>query len=100
LANAAAGVSVIVRVAVLYAVDAVIADPPAGATAIWIEDAVTGSLNVALAVVLIATLVAPLAGVRVVTVGAVTSPASVVNDQVTGAIVLPAASVAPDNVTL
>src|SRR5690348_17673877 len=45
-------------------------------------DALTASLNVATAVVLIATLVALFAGVTVLTVGGVTSGATVVNDHV------------------
>ena len=56
------------------------------------EDAVT--------VVVTATPVAPGAGVRLVTVGLVVSGVSVVKDQVTGSIVLPAVSLAPLSVAV
>ncbi len=61
----------------------------------------TGSLNVAVTVLLIATFVAPDAGVRPVTVGGVVSvAATVVSVQLTGSIRLPAASFAPLTLTV
>ena len=70
-ANAADGVNVTVRVAASYAVAPATADPPCGVTDTTVAD--TASLNVAVTVELTATPVAPTAGVRAVTVGAVVS---------------------------
>jgi hypothetical protein len=73
-ANAADGVNVAVRVAASYVVAPATGDPPCGVTDITVE--LTASLNVAVAVVLTDTPVAPTAGVRPVTVGGVVSGAT------------------------
>jgi hypothetical protein len=78
VASAADGVNVTVRDAASYDTAPATADPPAGVTVIAVAD--TGSLNVAVTVELTATSVAPTAGVRDVTVGAVVSgPTDVTN---------------------
>jgi hypothetical protein len=73
-ANAADGVNVTVRVAASYVVTPATGDPPCGVTDTTVAD--TASLNVAVTVELTATPVAPTAGVRPVTVGAVVSGAT------------------------
>src|SRR4051794_9497179 len=66
--SAALGVKVAVCVELLYAVVPLTAVPPVPVRAIVTLEAVTGSLKVALTVVLVGTPVAPLAGVWPVTV--------------------------------
>ena len=78
------------------------AAPPGPVTLIATVPAWSASLNVVVTVVPVATPVAPTAGVRAVTVGGVVSAggaAAVVNTQVTGTIVLPAGSWAPETLT-
>jgi hypothetical protein len=95
-AKAAEGVKVAVLVAALYATVAVTAVPAAFLSTKDSVEGWTASLNVAVTAVPVDTLVAPAAGERAVTVGAVRSGgAAVVKDQVVGAMVLPAASLAP-----
>ena len=100
VANAADGVNVAVRLASLYTTVAATADPPTGVNDICTVPACNDSLNVAATTDPTATSTAPTTGDRDVTSGADVSPATVVNDQLTGAIVLPAASLAPVTATL
>jgi hypothetical protein len=73
-ANAADGVNVAVRVPASYVVVPSTGEPPCGVTDITVE--LTASLNVAVTVDATGTPVAPTAGVRPVTVGAVVSGAT------------------------
>ncbi len=74
--------------------------PPGVRSVSAMVDCWTASSKVALTVLPTATPVAPARGLRAVTVGAVVSGVSVVNDHDTGSMVLPAASRAPLTVTV
>ena len=77
------------------------AGPPGGARLIWIVAGVTGSLNVAVTLVVTATEAAFAAGDCVVTDGGVVSMDAVLVVKVhdVGAITFPAVSAAPDTLT-
>jgi hypothetical protein len=79
VASAALGVNVAVRLVPSYVVVPATAPPPEVCSVMEIVEDCTDSLTVALTVVLVGTLVAPLAGLWLVTVGGVVSVAVVLN---------------------
>ena len=96
LASEPLGSRVAVRVAASYVVVAGTRVLPGPRSSNATVACCTASLKVAVGETPSATPVAPTAGVRPVTVGLVVSGVSVVKDQVTGSIWLPAGSRAPE----